>query len=134
MQKGKDSNQPQAIYENSYRTDPEPQNLFKTTPIKEIVNGILKDQFESYEYDPNDASDRSQDVATLIINRVKDQIPPRYKCAVQVVISQTRPNAQYGFDVSSRCLWNTDTDNFITANYHAPKCTISCQLFACYKE
>ncbi len=41
---------------------------------------------------------------------------PRYKVIVQVVLGQ---NKQQGVRVASRCLWDTDADNFASFTYKA---------------
>ena len=55
----------------------------------------------------------------------------RYKIVVQSVVGQQK---QQGVRVASRCLWDTDTDNFSTYTYTNDTlwCTVMC--FGLYSE
>jgi hypothetical protein len=50
---------------------------------------------------------------------------PRYKIVVQSVVGQQK---QQGVRVASRCLWDTDTDNFSTYTFTNDTlwCTVMC--------
>ncbi len=51
-------------------------------------------------------------VTEAIKARVKALAYPRYKVVVQVILGQSK---HQGVKIASRCLWDTDTDNYASA-------------------
>ncbi|XP_074524642.1 dynein light chain Tctex-type protein 2B isoform X2 [Halichoeres trimaculatus] len=60
-------------------------------------------------YDPEEVSELSRSLADCIKDKVKSSGFDRYKLVVQVVIGEQRGQ---GVKMSSKCLWDADTDNY----------------------
>ncbi|CAF3826560.1 unnamed protein product [Adineta steineri] len=65
------------------------------------------------------------------VSSMTNQIEERYKIVVQLTVFQTKTG---GLHVSSRCLWNSQTDNSITFKMYGVDCDILVIIFLCYTE
>uniref|UniRef100_A0A672YR70 Tctex1 domain containing 2 n=1 Tax=Sphaeramia orbicularis TaxID=375764 RepID=A0A672YR70_9TELE len=81
---------------------------FKPAVVKEYIREIVRDRLSGVRYNP-------EEVPELYINWLcsvsvsTDAGLDRYKLVVQVVIGEQRGQ---GVKMSSRCLWDADTDNY----------------------
>ena len=67
-----------------------------------------------------------------IADKIKEQCKtmmdvPRYKIIVQVTIGQMRDQ---GIKISSRCLWDTTTDNYATVSFQNQQVFATANVFA----
>ncbi len=56
---------------------------------------------------------------------------PRYKIVVQVVLGQ---NKQQGVRVATRCLWDTETDNYASYTFTNESLWCTAMVFGLYTE
>lgn len=75
---------------------------------------ILNEQLANKQYDSNETSALSKDIATLIKSKLKDLKLPRYKYLVQVMIGEMRGA---GVRCGCRCLWDQNTDKLAEVNF-----------------
>uniref|UniRef100_A0AAQ5ZUE4 Tctex1 domain containing 2 n=1 Tax=Amphiprion ocellaris TaxID=80972 RepID=A0AAQ5ZUE4_AMPOC len=84
-------------------------NRFKSAIVKECVREIVRERLSGLRYDPEEVPELSRSLAEGIKDKVKDAGFDRYKLVVQVVIGEQRGQ---GVKMSSRCLWDADTDSY----------------------
>eukprot|EP00922_Rhytidocystis_sp_ex-Travisia-forbesii_P035904 GHVS01053287.1.p1 GENE.GHVS01053287.1~~GHVS01053287.1.p1 ORF type:complete len:118 (+),score=22.29 GHVS01053287.1:409-762(+) len=78
-----------------------------TQPVKEILRNVLETKLEKAQYHGDNTALLSKHVAEEIKDRLKELNLPRYKLAVQVIISEHRGQ---GARVGCRTFWDTTTD------------------------
>ena len=104
---------------------------FSTRLVKEVIQNTLKTSTKWQEYDPKTASIVSKELSELIKEKVKQLNYTRYKIIVQVTLGQKRGQCTR---VTSRCLWDVNTDNFATDYAETQTCFCSAQVYALYIE
>ena len=81
---------------------------------QEIIHGCLNEQLGGKVYDANKVSQWSKAIADNVKSQVKTLGYDRYKIVVEVVIGEQRGE---GVRMGSRCLWDSDTDNYASDVY-----------------
>lgn len=99
---------------NTYRLAPAEDEKFVACKVEKVVHGIIESFLEGETYEAKRCSHLAQNLTDVIKNRLKEMHMPRYKIVCSVMIGQ---NADQCLRCSSRCLWNTDTDNYASATY-----------------
>ncbi|XP_047443796.1 dynein light chain Tctex-type protein 2B [Mugil cephalus] len=94
---------------DTYLIRPNHQHKFKPAVVKDCVREIVRERLSGVRYDPEEVSELSCSLADCVKNKVKNAGFDRYKLVVQVVIGEQRGQ---GVKISSRCLWDADTDNY----------------------
>ncbi|XP_026179604.1 dynein light chain Tctex-type protein 2B [Mastacembelus armatus] len=94
---------------NTYLIRPNHQHKFKPAIVKECIHEIVRERLSGVIYDPEQVPELSRSLADCIKDKVKNTGFDRYKLVVQVVIGEQRGQ---GVKMSSRCLWDADTDNY----------------------
>ena len=77
-----------------------------------------------------------QTLSKGIADKIKEQCKtamnvPRYKIMVQVTIGQMKDQ---GIKITSRCLWDTTTDNYATVSFQNQHIWASAIVFAMYTD
>ncbi|KAM8745635.1 dynein light chain Tctex-type protein 2B [Acanthopagrus schlegelii] len=94
---------------DTYLIRPNHQHKFKPAIVKECIREIVRERLSGMQYDPEEVPELSRSLAESIKDKVKHLGFDRYKLVVQVVIGEQRGQ---GVKMSSRCLWDADTDNY----------------------
>ncbi|KAI9517349.1 Dynein light chain Tctex-type protein 2B [Dissostichus eleginoides] len=94
---------------DTYLIRPNHQYKFKPAIVKECIREIVRERLSGMRYDPEEVPELSRSLADCIKDKVKNAGFDRYKLVVQVVIGEQRGQ---GVKMSSRCLWDADTDNY----------------------
>ncbi|XP_057696018.1 dynein light chain Tctex-type protein 2B isoform X2 [Corythoichthys intestinalis] len=94
---------------DTYLIRPNYQHKFKPAVVKECIRETVKAMLSEAEYDPDEVSELTSTLADRVKNKVKKLGFDRYKLVVQVTIGEQRGQ---GVKMSSRCLWDADTDNY----------------------
>ncbi|OWF53454.1 tctex1 domain-containing protein 1-like [Mizuhopecten yessoensis] len=99
--------------ENTYKTDPD--DIFKLCEVEKVTETTLKEHLDSVVYDSANCKELSQKTAADILEKVKSLGFKRFKIIANVSIGslKEKPGMQFG----SRCLWNKNTDNFVSVKY-----------------
>lgn len=98
--------------ENTYRMGPEEGCRFSAGRTKQITQATLDRYLEGVCYSPDSCSQLCQMLSDLVLSKLKDVNPPRYKLVCQLVVGQS---GKQGVRVASRSLLNVDTDNYTSA-------------------
>ncbi|KAM8888833.1 dynein light chain Tctex-type protein 2B [Synchiropus picturatus] len=93
----------------AYIIRPNHQNKFKPAIVKECIRETIREQLSGLRYDSEAVPELSRTLADQIKDKVKNAGFDRYKLVVQVLIGEQRGQ---GVKMSSRCLWDADTDNY----------------------
>lgn len=100
-------------YENTYRL--EPSMTFNIAKVNEVTLAVLEDRLQHEQYEAYKCKELSQDLAAIIMERVKALRMKRYKVVAVVSIGSFKGNP--GVNFGSRCLWNHTTDAFTSVKY-----------------
>ncbi|KAM9832473.1 dynein light chain Tctex-type protein 2B [Neosynchiropus ocellatus] len=93
----------------AYSIRPNHQNKFKPAIVKECIRDTIREQLSGVQYDSEAVPELSRTLADQIKDKVKNAGFDRYKLVVQVLIGEQRGQ---GVKMSSRCLWDADTDSY----------------------
>ena len=99
--------------ENTYKLNPD--TTFRSHEVQKKAEEILAEHLYDKEYDSQQCKILSQTLSAKILEAIKTLGFKRYKMVAVVSIGsmKERPGMQLG----SRCLWNKETDNFVSARY-----------------
>eukprot|EP00794_Sanderia_malayensis_P011191 gene11191-12365_t len=95
--------------ENTYMIRPNFKNKFRPAAIKPVIHEVLNEELSGKQYNPDETANWSKKISDSIKEKLKDMEYDRYKIVVQVVIGEHRGE---GVKYATRCLWDSDTDNF----------------------
>ncbi|TRZ04250.1 hypothetical protein DNTS_029934 [Danionella cerebrum] len=101
--------------ENNYRMGPEPGGHFSPRRTQQILQATLDSCLEGVCYSPDSCGQLCQMLADLVLSKLKDVNPPRYKVVCQVVVGQS---GEHSMRVASRSLLNSETDNYTSSVFH----------------
>lgn len=117
---------------NTYHMAPKPEEKFNASTAERIMAGVMQSYLAGEKYDKFLCTNLAKNLADVIKDRMKDQsFSPRYKYVCLVTIGQKKDQ---GMAVSSRCVWNTDTDNYASATFSKGDLLAVATLYACYFE
>ncbi|KAL7470205.1 hypothetical protein ACHAXS_010438 [Conticribra weissflogii] len=112
------------VFLPTYRLKPEEDEKFYPSKAKLIMTNVLEEELrdridEKAVEDWADFGDEFESLTKEITDRIKQKCKaelhiPRYKIIVQVTIGQMK---NQGVSISSRCLWDTATDNYASAKF-----------------
>lgn len=143
MLKGRISNFQQQMYrrrghqmqtrvENTYRTEPKPQETFKPHEAQRYVDNSLKFFLDGLQYNRKACGRLVKAISDDIRRKVKDNLQlKRYKLVCHVIVSE---NIGQSLQASSRTVWNDQLDNFVSSQYSTPYLVGTATLYALYYE
>ncbi|KAK1740460.1 dynein light chain [Skeletonema marinoi] len=122
------------IVEPTFRTTPEDACKLYPTKAKLIADEILCEKLENKSAD--DVEFEFEELSKSIADEVKEKIKasmhiPRYKVLVQATIGTMKDQ---GVKITSRCLWDTSTDNYATASFQNEFIFASVLVFFLYTD
>ncbi|XP_052237463.1 dynein light chain Tctex-type 5-like isoform X2 [Dreissena polymorpha] len=117
-------------YENTYKLDPDQPFIAKD--VQRVVERILADNLHDKYYEAAQCKTLSQLLSSRIVEELKRMGYSRFKIVSIVSIGSVkeRPGVQLG----SRCLWNKDTDNFVSAKYSNRSLFAVAMVYGLYYE
>ena len=113
---------------------------FRPSKVKAICDAILAEEVgDSFVYTDAACKAKVKSLTGLIKSAVLAINPstglsswiPRYKVVVQVTMGERK---EQDVRVASRCLWDTETDNYASASMQNTTTWCSVVVFACYTE
>jgi hypothetical protein len=124
----------------TYRLKPEDSEKFYPTRIKTISSQILAEIVANRKIDEvslmnwSHASVEFENLANEIADSIKMKCleslkMTRYKVIVTAYVGQKKDQ---GVIISSRCLWDTSTDNYVTVNFQNQHIWASVVVFGLY--
>ncbi|KAL8597850.1 hypothetical protein ACOMHN_061383 [Nucella lapillus] len=123
---------PQMKLANTYRLGPTADEKFNSASAGKMMTGVLQSYLEGERYDKTLSISLSKNLAEVIKERMKDQgFSQRYKYVCVVTLGEKKDQ---GMAVCSRCVWNTETDNYASASYTKGNLFAVATLYALYFE
>ena len=129
------------ILEPTYHLGPNENERFSPSKAKTIAKEILVGELdgkvdetsvENWADFGDELENLSKDIADKIKERCKQSLNiPRYKILVQVTIGQMKDQ---GVKITSRCLWDTATDNYATVSFQNQHIWASAIVFGLYAD
>ena len=113
--------------QNSYELSP--PKPFKVSEVREIMKSAMQEINDEKNKRETD-KDLCKSLADEIKLRVKNCGFSRYK--IICIVSLLRGCNRQNIIISSRCLWNTDYDNFVQEISKSKHCTVIATVYALY--
>jgi len=120
---------PLVSYQNSYQLAP--ARVFPTGQVEHIMSEVINSYLQNETYQPELCRRMTKDLSEVIRSHVKKLMLPRYKIICLMHIGQL---ASQTVAVSSRCLWNSTTDNFATYQFKNNSLFAVCTVYAVYLD
>lgn len=99
---------------HSYSLRPKISQKFRAADVKEIIHTVLLARLADKEYNGETCVDLCKTICAEIKEKLKGAQYERYKFVVQCVIGEQKGA---GINMSGRCFWDSDTDNFAESIY-----------------
>ncbi|XP_070536970.1 dynein light chain Tctex-type 5-B-like [Ptychodera flava] len=116
--------------EPTYRM--EPKKKFRAEEVEDVACSVLKSYLKDTEYDADTSRRLSQQLAGMIMDRVKSLGFKRYKFVTVVSIGSIRERP--GMNFGSRCLWDPQWDTFTTVQYKNASLFAIAMIYGVYFE
>ena len=121
--------------ENTYRLEPKPGCKFLASKVENVLRDIVathgaKD-FLKLDMVSEGAGDFVQFLAESIKIRVKSLEFDRYRIITHI---QMGTSSTHDLLIASRCLWNVDTDTYVTATIRAGKTFVVLTVYGVYLD
>ena len=94
---------------NSFQIRPAFEHKFRPGAVKEVIHAVLNDTLLGKTYDGDRVTEWCTSITDTIKKRIKEMGYDRYKIVVEVVLGEQRGE---GVRMGTRCLWDSDTDNY----------------------
>ena len=117
------------FYENTYKLSPDAKVPAKT--VQTLAESILREQFTNKAYERSKCKEKCQSICQLIKEKVKELEMSRYKLVVVVHLGEKKGQ---GVQITSRCAWNENFDDFVTAHFTNSSLFVQATVYALYNE
>ena len=117
-------------YEPTYRLKPYDEKKFSPSAVKAVCEEILNATLTGKVWNGEEEAVWSVDMTEQIKAKVVAMDFSRYKIVVQIVLGQ---NKNQGVRVASRCLWDTETDNYASYTFSSDAMWCTAMVFGCCK-
>ena len=122
---------PDTIISNSYKLRPDDDRKFSVMKSRPLLENVLKDHLEEFEYDAVGAGDKCKEIVDDVLTTAKTLECDRYR-----FVSHAAMFTNVGQTVKSvgRFLWDQTTDNHVTCKYVGSNFSVVLTLYAVYFE
>ncbi|ELT95526.1 hypothetical protein CAPTEDRAFT_219102 [Capitella teleta] len=124
-----DKGGPQQKLENTHRMRPKESEQFVGYSVKHVTERLIEGSVAGFEYSPMAAAQLSRQLADDIKNEITELGCKRYKIVCLVYICEKK---EQGMRMTSRCLWDTASDNVVTVAVEKPDFVINANIFGVY--
>ena len=105
----REEQQQQQQQEPAFQIRPAFEQKFRPGAVKEAIHRVINDLLVGKAYEADLVAGWCKTISDGIKVRVKEMGYDRYKIVVEVVIGEQRGE---GVRMGTRCLWDSDTDNY----------------------
>jgi tctex1 domain-containing protein 2 len=119
------------IWEPTFRTEAVEEERFYPSQARELALGVMNQELANQEYDEDDAKEWANNISDKVRDAIAGLNLPRYKIVVQTSIGQCKDQ---GIRIASRCLWDTQSDNYASAEYINKNMFCTVIIFALYSD
>ena len=120
---------PIVVYENTFKLTPDCK--FHEGKVREIIKNVFVENIHEKQYDPNMCGSKCKLMSEIIKERVKYLEMDRFKIVCIVMMGE---EAKQSMLVTSRCLWDQKSDNYVTVEYRKGNLLALGLVFAVYAE
>ena len=117
------------FYENTYKLQPDKKMPTKT--VEAAVENVLREQFMNEAYESSRCKKNCQGICEFIKEKVKALISSRFKLVVVVHVGEKKGQ---GVQITSRCAWNENFDDFVTVYFTNSTLFVQATIYALYVE
>ena len=117
------------FYENTYRLQPDKK--MPTKAVETAIENLLTEQFMNEAYESSKCKKACQEICELTKEKVKALVSPRFKLVVVVHVGEKKGQ---GVQITSRCAWNENFDDFVTVNFTKSTLFVQATVYALYVE
>jgi hypothetical protein len=103
---------PDQKFENTYKMEPDIR--FPVVECQQIISQVLSDHLTDVNYDRKECGKLAQILSQTIMVRMKEMTSVRHKYVCHVIVGEKHDQS---IQMSSRCAWNPDADNYASANF-----------------
>ena len=121
--------EPQRVFENTYETKPRDGQKFEHGAVSRVIRLAFDEMLVGKSYDAAHSAELSKALSDEILAKVKALNYGRYKLVCQVTIGQ---NKGQGIREASRCLWDTEKDNFASESFQNASLFVTAVVFGTY--
>lgn len=123
----------QLTLDNSSPAMPAPGTKFSRCEVEKTMREICESMLDgkTEQYSATDAQVLIRNVSSEVQQRVVRMGYERYKLITHITVTEA---GRQGLRVASRCLWDTETDNYASYTYSNEKLHLSLTMFALYWE
>jgi len=118
-------------WEPSYRLTPANNSRFIPRSVELIIKETLEKRLRTLIFDDSHCKVLAMELCGEIKERVKALNIPRYKIVLQSVIGEVKGQGAY---IASRCLWDTETDNYAAFSFKNSSLFCVLMVFGLYLE
>ena len=118
-------------YEPTYRMKPYDEKKFSPSAVQRACEEVVTGALAGKAWNGEEEAVWAVDITEQIKAKVRAMGFDRYKIVCQIVLGQ---NKQQGARVASRCLWDTETDNFASYTFDSDAMWCTAMVFGCYTE
>jgi hypothetical protein len=115
-------------YEPTYRLKPYDEKKFSPSAVRAVCEEIVNATLQGKSWNGDEEAVWSVDMTEQIKAKVVAMDFARYKIVVQIVLGQ---NKNQGVRVASRCLWDTETDNYASYTFSNDAMWCTAMVFGC---
>ena len=101
----------------TYKLSPDPGKKFNPVIVEDLINKVLCDRLQEYEYSRFTAPKFTKVLTTLLNERMKEFDFPRYRFVTNVLIIE---NKKQGISFASRCVWDYMADEYASGQFTRP--------------
>jgi hypothetical protein len=112
-----------------YVTRPAYKDKFPVHAAREIIRSALEAKLAGVDYDLDQTTRWTKEIADDVRDRLKALKLARYKIMVQVIIGEQRGE---GVRVGCRCFWDNDTDSQASVTFSNDSLFCVCTAFGVY--
>ncbi|XP_067391747.1 dynein light chain Tctex-type protein 2B-like [Emydura macquarii macquarii] len=94
-----------------------PKEKFSCARTEELLREYLPTKLSHVTYEPAKCASLTTALSDEIKHLVKQVTPPRYKLVVNVTIGNKGKDETVDIMVTSQCLWDPHSDNFMSSQY-----------------
>ncbi|XP_077993138.1 dynein light chain Tctex-type 5-B-like [Glandiceps talaboti] len=117
-------------YEPTYQM--EPNRKIRSHEVEEVAQSVLNAYLKNLDYDAETSRRLSQQLAGVIMEKVKALGFKRYKVVAVVSIGSIKEKP--GMNFGSRCLWDPKLDTFVTVQFTNGSLFAVAMIYGLYYE
>jgi hypothetical protein len=118
-------------YEPTFRLKPYDEKKFSPSAVSKACEEVVTAALTGKAWSGEEEAVWTCDIAEQIKAKVRAMDFARYKIVVQIVLGQAKGQ---GARVASRCLWDTETDNYASYTFQSDAMWCTAIVFGCYCE